>query len=229
MRQLGFASAVSTGKGALEVGVENGLRFPGAHLAFSRYYTTIKNNTDQEVGFDFPFVIEPGELTLLGVRDGDTAHLRVGGFIDYRLLSPSGPFGGTYDESTGRVFNYFAEIGFDDSPDAANLSMVLLVKQPTELSFATAGYSGHVSLPTIPAFGELTVYYDMYAHMNVLDSEVGGKVRLGDPTDLVGGAGAGFIQRQAVSDTPEPGTLVLFAAGVAGMLALRPRTRTRAA
>jgi hypothetical protein len=107
--------------------------------------------------------------------------------------------------------------------------MVLLVKQPTELSFATAGYSGHVSLPTIPAFGELTVYYDMYAHMNVLDSEVGGKVRLGDPTDLVGGAGAGFIQRQAVSDTPEPGTLVLFAAGVAGMLALRPRTRTRAA
>jgi len=224
MRQLGFASAVSTGKGALEVGAENGLRFPGAHIAFSRYYTTIKNNTDQEVEFDFPFVIEPGELTLLGVRDGDTAHLRVGGFIDFRLLSPAGPFGGTYDESTGRLFDYFAEIDFDDSPNAANLLMVLLVKQSTERSFATAGYNGHLSLPTIPAFGELTVYYDMYAHMNVLDSEVGGKVRLGDPTDLIGGTGVGLIQRQALSDTPEPGTLVLFAAGITGILAFRRLT-----
>jgi len=51
---------------------------------------------------------------LRGIRDGDTAHLRTGGFLDYRLLSPSGPFGGTYDETTGRLYEYYADIDFDD-------------------------------------------------------------------------------------------------------------------
>ena len=172
-RQFGFASAVSTGAAALEVGVDNSLRTPGAYISFARYYTTLKNNTDQEVNLDFHFVVEPGELTIRGIRDGDTAHLRAGGFIDFRLLSPSGPFGGTYDETTGRLFDYYAEIFFDDFMTHSNLPVFLAEKTPTLLSFGTERLTDHVSLPTIPGRGELTVYYDMYAHLNVIDSEVG--------------------------------------------------------
>ena len=224
-RQFGFASAVSTGAAALEVGVVDSLRTRGAYISFARYYTTLKNNTDQELKLDFHFVIEPGELTILGVRDGDTAHLRAGGFIDYRLLSPSGPFGGTYDETSGRLFDYYADIDFDDRITGSNMVAAYFLNQTTVYSVGTERVVDMVSLPTVPGYGELTVYYDMYAHLNVLDGEVGGTVRLGDPTDLAGGAGGYFADREA-SAMPEPRTTILTVLILLGIATLR-RSRAK--
>ncbi len=223
-RQFGFSSAVSTGAAALEVGVEDSARTRGAYISFARYYTTLKNNTDQELNLDFHFVVEPGELTLRGIRDGDTAHLRAGGFIDYRLLSPAGQFGGTYDETTGRLFNYYADIDFDDRITAVGLTASLFRNEETLLSIGTERRTGLVSLPTVPGRGELTVYYDMFAHLNVLDGEVGGTVKLGDPTDLTGGAGGYFTDR-AASAVPEPSTWILTAAALLGIARLKPKLR----
>lgn len=227
-RQLGFASAVSTGDGVIEVGAVNGLRAAGTHLAFSRYYSTIKNNTDLELNFNFDFEVQPGEATIYGIRDGDTAHLRAGAFIDYSLLSPSGPFGGTYAETTGRLFDYFIDIDFDDTFTAsANASPLLLVRNSFELAYASGRYTNSVRLPVIPARGELTIYYDMYAHLNIMDAEVGGVVRLGDPTDLVGGQGVRLIE-VTQSAVPEPGSLLLLAGGFAALLGLVIRRRAGA-
>lgn len=219
-RQLGFASSVSTGAAALEVGVENNVRSRGSHISFARYYTILKNNTDQEINLDFHFVVEPGELTITGIRDGDTAHLRAGGFIDYSLLRPSGPFGGTYDETKGRLYDYYADIGFDDRITGSKLTASFFRNEESLLSLSTERLAAKVSLPTIPGRGELTVYYDMFAHMNVLDFEVGGLVKLGDPTDLVGGAGGRFVER-TVTAIPEPAMSVLTVVALLGMAMLR--------
>jgi hypothetical protein len=221
-KQLGFASAVSTGAAALEVGVENNLRNRGSYISFARYYTKLKNNTDQELNLDFHFVVEPGELTIRGIRDGDTAHLRAGGFIDYRLLSPAGPFGGTYDETTGRLYDYYADIDFDDRITGSKLTASFFRNEESLLSLGTERLAAKVSLPTIPGRGELTVYYDMFAHLNVLDFEVGGSVKLGDPTDLVGGAGGRFIERTPTA-IPEPATSVLTVTALLQIAVLRRR------
>ena len=59
-------------------------------------------------------MIEPGELTIEGtLKPNDNAHARAGAFADFRLLTPNG---GNYDESTGRLFDYFADIAFDGTP-----------------------------------------------------------------------------------------------------------------
>jgi hypothetical protein len=229
-RQLGFASALSTGAGALEVGAENGLRFNGFHTAFSRWFMTIKNNTDGDIGFDYFFHILPGEVTLLGGRDDDlkTAHLRAEAFIDFLLLSPKEDDPGTFDETKGRLFDYFLD--FDDfnktsdfqthSPNAS----VLCVNTTLTNRCTSLALDGRVALPTIPGRGELTVFYDMFAHMNVIKNEKGAIVMLGDPTDLVGGTPGRLVQR-SVTAVAEPGTVVLFAAGLAGVLGRRARSR----
>jgi hypothetical protein len=68
----------------------------------------------------------------------------------------------------------------------------------------------------------LTVYYDMYAHLNVLDSEVGGTVRIGDPGLLSGGP-AGRIVLSTSTAVPEPATFLLFGISL-GVIALIRRT-----
>jgi hypothetical protein len=232
-KPLGFASALSTGRGALEVGAENGVRVPGFHSSFSRWFTTIKNNTDTDVGFDFVFSILPGEVTLLGGRHPSaTAHLRAEAFIDFQLLSPKDDEPGVFDETTGRLFDFF--IDFDDlnktsdfqthSPNAS----VLCINTTDTNRCTSLALDGKVALPVIPGRGELTVFYDMFAHMNVRQSEKGARVFLGDPTDLVGGAGGHFVER-SVSAVPEPAGLLLFPGAFAAILLMRRGHRHRPA
>lgn len=230
-RNFSQSSAVVTGAGALEVGTRNDLRVVGLHSAFSRWYTTIKNNTDDEIDFDFFFSILPGEVTLLGGRDQHTAHLRAEAFIDYQLLSPKEDDPGAYDETKGRLFDYF--IDFDDfnkshdiethSPNASVLCInTTLTNRCTSLAF-----DGKVNLPTIPGRGELTVFYDMFAHMNVFRNEKGAIVQLGDPTDLTGGPVGRFVQRSGNDTVPEPASILLVGSGAFFAVMLRRRCTNR--
>ena len=100
--------------------------------------------------------------------------------------------------------------------------MTLLARTPTRISYATAGLREHIALPTIPAFGELTVYYDMYASFNTIPAEVGGGVRLGDPGNLAPGERGGLALREA-SQTPEPATFALIGIGLIAVSAFRRR------
>jgi hypothetical protein len=75
------------------------------------------------------------------------------------------------------------------------------------LYYKMAKYQGMVDLPVIPAYGELTVYYDMYAYYFQNGSENPGSAFLGDPAGLVG-EGGGLVQRPLAA-VPEPSTLAL--------------------
>jgi len=220
-RRFGFASALATGDLVPQVGVENGLRSQGFHLAFSRYYTTIKNNSDQDLAYDLVLLIQPGELTLRGIRhENNNAHLRAEAFVDYRLLTPNG---GSYDESTGRLFDYFADMALDNTiSHSANVAPTLVELTDTTLSYATPGLRRSLSLPTIPAFGELTVNYDMYTSLNTLRPELGGTVRLGDPGNLVPGESGGVFLSSA-STVPEPATFSLIGLGFIAVFTFRKR------
>jgi len=220
-RQLGFASAVSTADLAPQAGVVNGLRFPAFQVAFSRYYATVKNNSEEPLDYELVFEILPGELTLRGTRNADNnAHMRAETFIDYRLLTPNG---GAYDETTGRLFDYFADVDFDGNPTSSNnAALRLVIKDELQITYTTSGLLRHLDLPTIPGFGELTVYYDMYASLNVVRHELGGTVRLGDPGSLTP-AGGGFLALREAAETPEPATFTLIGAGLVGVFTLRRR------
>ena len=74
--------------------------------------------------------------------------------------------------TTGRLFDYFAEIGLDDRITGSGLTASYFINRQTELSLGTSRLASKVSLPTIPGYGELTLYYDMFAHLNVVDAEV---------------------------------------------------------
>ena len=202
--------------------MDNGLRDQGFHIAFSRYYTTVKNNSDTELDYELVFLIEPGELTLHGIRHADNnAHLRAEAFVDYRLLTPNA---GTYDESTGRLFDYFADMAPDDTMTwSDNAAPTLLARNDTTLSYATSGLRRTLSLPTIPAFGELTVYYDMYVSSNTIRPELGSTVRLGDPGSLVPGEHGVLVP--AASDVPEPASFVFLGMGIAVFAWKRNRWR----
>jgi hypothetical protein len=221
-RDLGFGSALSTGAGVLEVGAFNKLHRPDFWIAVSRYYTTIKNNTDQAIDFDFFFEIEPAHLAIQGIRDGDTAHARVGASIDYLLRTPDA---GTYVDSGGQLFDYFVDIDFDDRiTGSGHVSAVQFGNTQSLLELETTAFSGSVNLPTIPAFGELTYYYDMFALFHSVDFEVGGFAQIGDPTDLVGGTAGRLVQRTAgPTPVPEPATALLLCGAVAAIGALRRR------
>jgi hypothetical protein len=219
-KSFGFASALSTGNGVLEVGVANGLRAPAFDIAVSRYYTTIKNNTDEAIDFDFFFEIEPARLGVQGVRDDHNAHALVGATIDYVLRTPDG---GSFVDTSDRLFTYFVDIDFDDAVTSSDNSNVIEVENSAFLlEYATSPFTGSVDLPTIPGRGELTYYYDMLAVLDVRSFEIGGFALIGDPTDLVGGAPGRLVQQPTgPTQVPEPATALLLCVGLAAIGALR--------
>jgi hypothetical protein len=75
-------------------------------------------------------------------------------------------------------------------------------------------------LPIIPPFGELTLYYDMYALVDG-PRETLGSAFLGDPTDLVNSGSFSLIQTGDPSTpVPEPATLFLVGIGLIAMGAM---------
>lgn len=221
-KSFGFASALSTGKGVLEVGVTNGLRAPSFDIAVARYYTTIKNNTDEAIDFDFFFEIEPARLGVQGIRDDHNAHALVGATIDYLLRTPDE---GTYIDTFDRLFSYFVDIDFDDTLTSSdNSNVVVVAENDFLLEYGTSPFTGSVNLPAIPAYGELTYYYDMFAVLDIRSFEIGGFALIGDPTDLVGGAPARLVQRTTgPTQVPEPATALLLCAGLAAIGLTRRR------
>jgi hypothetical protein len=91
----GFSSALATGDGDLEVGTRNEIRQPGGQRAVTRYNFTIKNNVDQAFTSGLNLHIDKGFMGVKGIRSDHTAHLRLEAVVDYVLLTPAGPFGGT--------------------------------------------------------------------------------------------------------------------------------------
>src|SRR5262249_13802796 len=158
------------------------------------------------------------------IRADHTARARVEASIDYVLLTPNG---GTYDESTGNLLHYYAGIEFDNSlVHSSNATVKLKQRDTFNLVYGTEKLKGDIRLPTIPAYGQLTYYYDLFSTLNVQRFEIGGHARIGDPTDLVGGGSTRLVQ---VSDAavPEPSTVLLMPAGLIAAIAMRLLRRAR--
>ena len=180
--------------------------------AVTRFNFTIKNNLDQPFTAGMDIHIDRGFMGIEGIRSDHTAHLRLEAVIDYLLLTPAGPFGGHNDETKGRLFTYFADIGFDSRLTHSNNANVTLVERNDfALRYIIDAFDGYVPFPDVPAHGELRIFYDMYAHMNIQRFEVGGYARLGDPLDLRWGRDSDHAGQTQV---PEPGALALVGAGL---------------
>ena len=215
-REAGFSSALADGRGALEVGVERNRYSIGLNAAVSRWYTTIKNNTDEEIGFDFYFVIPASLVEITGViTPYMAASARVEATIDYFLRTPDA---GTYVETSDQIFRYYFALINDalphgriektDNVTATNLSAGF------RHSYELAKFTGVAELPMIPGRGELTIYYDMYAQF-YNGSEHLGKAFLGDPIQLIGDEGGSLVPR-SVSAVPEPATGLLCCVAILG-------------
>jgi hypothetical protein len=208
-KEYGFASAFANGEPVLEVGVQDYMFSYHGSAALARYYTKIKNNTDEEVGFDFFFVIPAGNVEIKGVRfnGGYSTHARVEATVDYFLRTPDL---GTYIDTTGQPFRMFVDLTNEGRQGTVEHSPNITVgnlSNDSVLYYKMAKYQGMVDLPVIPAYGELTVYYDMYAYYFQNGSENPGSAFLGDPAGLVG-EGGGLVQRPLAA-VPEPSTLAL--------------------
>lgn len=224
-KAAGFASALADGRGALEVGVERERYAIGLNAAVSRWYTTIKNNTDEEIGFDFYFVIPESLVEITGViTPYVAASARVEATVDYLLKTPDD---GSYVETSDQIFQYSFALINDELPHGrvvktSNVTVKNLSSGFTH-SYQLAKYAGVAALPMIPGRGELTVYYDMYAQF-YNGSEHLGKAFLGDPLQLVATDGAWLVPRSA-NTVPEPATLLLCGAAILCLPALRRRLR----
>jgi hypothetical protein len=177
---------------------------------------TIKNNTDEEIDFNFFYEIEaanwPSE-----VFDPTLPRALASKPQSTMLLTPNG---GTYDETTGNLLHHFAGIEFDNFLTHSSNAIATLKQRDTfNLVYGTEKLKGNFPLP-IPAYGQLTYYYDLFSTLNVQRFEIGGHARIGDPTDLVGGGSFRLVQASDAA-VPEPLTMLLVSAGFIAALACR--------
>lgn len=218
----GFSSALTNGAGVLEVGVERNNFDWGLNVAVSRWYTTIKNNTDEEVDFDFLFNIPEGVIEINGyLTNYVAASARVEATIDYLLKTPDE---GAYVETREQIFRYYAALINDQLPHGRlvttdNVTLTNLSTAFDHHSYRIEKFTGLANLPTIPGRGELTIYYDMYAQF-FNNTEHNGKAFLGDPVQFVGGPGVSLLPGSA-SPVPEPATFLMCGAAVLGFPVLR--------
>ncbi|HYP08138.1 MAG TPA: hypothetical protein VER03_18035 [Bryobacteraceae bacterium] len=197
-KNTGFNSAYANGKPILEVGSQDRTIGYGINGALARYMTRIKNNSDDDIdGLGFQFVIPDGKVEIEGTRfeNRDTARARVGASIEYLLRTPDQ---GTYVDSTGVLFNMYVDITNEGRRGKleSNFDVKNFVTSRS-LLYLIPSYEGFVYLPKIPAYGELTFYYDMYSYFRNYDENVG-LALLGDPAGLV------YNPRGLVLSSPVP-------------------------
>lgn len=170
--------------------------------------------------------------------------------IDALLKTPSGPFGGEFEEADVGLFDLTLDLlgagpvsckgplapmqtcegKVIEYPDFAFPLLRPLDGPGSSWGFTIDEYASVVALPEIAPFGELTVYYDMYALVRS-HRESGGRAALGDPIVLSEGGGSGggtggSLPFQLI-ELPEPQATLLLLAGVA-LAAARRASRSAA-
>jgi hypothetical protein len=225
-----FSSAVANGAGALEVGAERKVFTNGSNLAVSRWYTTIKNNTDEDVHFDLSLDFEEGRVEIQGTRfpvERSRAHIFA--MVDYLLRTPNE---GVYVDTTGRLYTYDVLLTNEGrngtlvtspsvEPFLTDLSTSSILSYRVDPFLLNLG-----SVPTIPGRGELTLYYDMYAFFSNNFGENLGSAFIGDPLDLVQGGGISLVPGSAEA-VPEPATFLLCGAALSAVLLLQRLRRCK--
>lgn len=230
-----FASGYANGAGDLQVGADG---FSAGGSALSRFNLTIKNQRSQPTRFDFAFDIPAGEVltmdparTPASAGQGRRSHARVHAEIDAILKSPDEKNPGTWVETEYALFDFFVDVqgscGHGDlscagvTLDYSTNARPFLHDRVDEIN-STFGldidaYSGLIAMPEIPPFGELTIFYDMYALAFGIP-ESGARAALGDPLALVLGPGVRLIEHSRSNtpggNVPEPGTFVLAGLGL---------------
>jgi hypothetical protein len=226
----GFSSAVGNGAGSLEVGVERNLFSNGENLVVSRWYTTIKNNTDEDVHFGLYLDFEEGRVEIKGTRfPSERSRAHIFAMVDYLLRTPDA---GAYVDTTGRLYTYDVLLT-NEGPNGTLVTSPTVEPLITDLSTASIlAYRVEPFLldlgavvPAIPGRGELTIYYDMYAYFNNFGGENLGSAFIGDPLDLVQGGGLSLVPGSAEA-VPEPATFFLCGAALCAVPLLR-RIRRR--
>lgn len=232
-----FASSYANAAGDLQVGADG---FSAAGNALSRFNLTIKNHRSQPTRFDFAFDIPAGEVLTMDsarhpARDPRRSHARVHAEIDAILKSPDEQNPGTWVETEHALFDFFVDvqgscghgdlscagITLDYSDNALPFLRERVDDNTSTFGLDIGAYSGLISMPEIPPFGELSIFYDMYA-LAFGDREGGARAALGDPLALVLGPGVRLIEHAPSTtpggNVPEPDTFVM--AGL-GLLMLR--------
>lgn len=232
----GFASAQADA-GRLEVGIDKQNGAPGSSVAVSRMNVTIKNHLeDRSLNLlEFAFEIPAGHIAITDFAESfafTRGHVHAS--IDYLLKSPAGPFGGTWDETTGSLFDYFVLVEGTEQPPPRQVEVtssgharVTTAFDRNRVRADIGAYEGKVRLPSIPPFGELTLYYDMYAFLGTARAEVLGEAFLGDPMNFSSDGWFRLTLPDGEPDddpesVPEPSALLLLA-GAALVAAVRRR------
>lgn len=234
-KAIGFGSALADGRN-LEVGTDMRTGVFYAGFAVSRMSLTIKNNHDDRslTALEFAFELPAGHVEVTDfARQFLGTHARVQATIDYRLLSPEPPFGGTFEETTGQLFNYWVDLGPRAELTHTSTASVqgFTNSGGALIYYAIDPYADTLHLPIIPPRGELTLFYDMYAVASG-GGETLAAAFLGDPSDLIANGGFSLRLLEDPGDpgtpgtvpAPEPASLMLLGAG---LVATAAKLRTK--